>query len=67
MDSILLTSQYNTKPDGNVAKSAVNINGSARKILWDAPTSDPSTPSTTGIKITFGGSGLNISGDVTIS
>ncbi len=33
MDSILLTSQYNTKPDGNVAKSIVNINGNARKIF----------------------------------
>ena len=33
MESILLTSQYNTKPDGNVAKSTVNINGNARKIF----------------------------------
>jgi len=39
-----------------------SLQGGVRKILWDAPTSDSST---TGVKITF--SGVNISGDITIS
>ena len=63
-DAEFLQGTESTTANDSNWNSYRNLQGSARKILWDAPTSDPST---TGIKITFGGSGINISGDITIS
>ena len=48
-----------TASDSNWA-SYISLQGSARKILWDAPTGDPN-------KISINGSGLNLSGRFTIS
>ena len=60
----LQATEATTASDSNWA-SYTNLQGSARKILWDAPMDDPSSPSTS--KLLINGSGINISGDVTIS
>ena len=59
-DAEFLQGTESTTASDSNWNSQINLQGGARKILWDAPTSDPN-------KISINGSGLNLSGPFTIS
>ena len=59
-DAEFLQGTESTTASDSNWNSQINLQGSARKILWDAPTGDPN-------KISINGSGLSISGNITIS
>ena len=60
------TGSEGTTPNDTSWTDKNSIQGGTKTVIWDAVSAGDSS-ATSGIKITFGGSGINISGDITIS